>query len=452
MDYPIWDPAIGPGVLMALVAVTHVIVSHFAIGGGLILAVSETIAVRRRDEELRALVRRSSLVLILVSTVFGAISGVGIWVVAGLVSPGAISTLIRNYVWAWAVEWVFFFVEIVAALIYYNTWDKISKRAHLLVIWIYFVSAYLSLVVINGIITFMLTPGQWLATHQFWDGFFNPTYWPSVVLRTGICILMGTAFIVLAALKSAPAARPRLMRYLGLWVGAGALIAYAGYRWWESTLPESIRSLFLGTDASLPALADTRWFLLWSLTATLAFGVVFLLAMPRAMRLAPAVLLAVVAFAFFGGYERLREGVRKPYLIHDHTFSNGIRVAEIPELRDEGLLSKARWAVFAAEHPASSPGRATFLAQCASCHTLDGYQAIRPLLPEDPDMIYSVVYTLYDQAEPFLELEPGVTVDKSELDYPFMPPFVGTEEEMDQLVEYLASLVASTADQEARLQ
>jgi hypothetical protein len=28
------------------------------------------------------------------------------------------------------------------------------------------------------------------------------------------------------------------------------------------------------------------------------------------------------------------------------------------------------------------------------------------------------------------------------LDYPFMPPFVGTEEEMEALVEYLASLTA----------
>ena len=67
MDYPIWDPSIGPGMLMATVAIAHVIVSHFAIGGGLILAVSETIAVRRDDEQLRALVKRSSLVLILVS-------------------------------------------------------------------------------------------------------------------------------------------------------------------------------------------------------------------------------------------------------------------------------------------------------------------------------------------------------------------------------------------------
>ena len=40
MDYPIWDIAMGGGVLMGIVAITHVIVSHFAIGGGLLIAVT----------------------------------------------------------------------------------------------------------------------------------------------------------------------------------------------------------------------------------------------------------------------------------------------------------------------------------------------------------------------------------------------------------------------------
>ncbi len=77
MDYPVWDVAMGGSVLMAVVAITHVIVSHFAVGGGLLIAVTETLAVRRGDSAFRDLARRSSLVLILVSTVFGAISGVG---------------------------------------------------------------------------------------------------------------------------------------------------------------------------------------------------------------------------------------------------------------------------------------------------------------------------------------------------------------------------------------
>ena len=45
-------------------------------------------------------------------------------------------------------------------------------------------------------------------------------------------------------------------------------------------------------------------------------------------------------------------------------------------------------------------------------------------------------------ADPFTSLEPGQAVDMASLDYPFMPPFVGTEEEMEALVEYLASLTA----------
>ena len=123
MDYPVWDLTMGGSLLMALVAIPHVIVSHFAVGGGLLIAVTETLSVRRGDPELRDLARRSSLVLILVSTVFGAISGVGIWVVAGLISPAAISALIHTYVWGWAMEWVFFILEIVAALVYYATWE-----------------------------------------------------------------------------------------------------------------------------------------------------------------------------------------------------------------------------------------------------------------------------------------------------------------------------------------
>jgi len=442
VDYPIWDIAIGGGVLMGLVAISHVIVSHFAIGGGLLIAVTETLAVKRGDVEMRNLAKRSSLVLILFSTVFGAISGVGIWVVAGLISPAAISTLIRNYVWAWAIEWVFFFVEIVAALIYYATWEKVSKRVHVMIGWIYFVTAYLSLVVINGIVTFMLTPGEWLSTGAFWDGFFNPTYWPSLVLRTGITLLMATAFMTFAATRASAEARPRLARYMGWWLLAGVLVSYAGYRWWEAALPESVQGLFAGASPALASLAGTRHLLLWSLAAAMILGGIFLLALPRAARVVPLIAIAIASFSFFGGYERLREGVRKPYLIHDFMFANGVRIDEIGRLNDSGILSKARWAAHQSAGSEHATGRAVFRAQCSSCHTIDGYQAIRPLLPDDPDMTYGVLYTMYEQGEAYADLAPGETVAKSDLDYPFMPPFVGTEEEMAALAEYLGEIQA----------
>ena len=447
MDYPIWDIAIGGGVLMGIVAITHVIVSHFAIGGGLLIAVTETLAVRRNDSEMRDLAKRSSLVLILFSTVFGAISGVGIWVVAGLISPAAISALIRNFVWGWAIEWVFFIVEIVAALVYFATWNKISKRAHVMVIWIYFIAAYLSLVIINGIVTFMLTPGKWLQTGAFWDGFFNPTYFPSLLLRTGIAILMAVAFMVWPARKASAEARPRLNRYLGLWAVVGALISYAGYRWWESALPESTRDLFLGDGALLDGLAFTRHEVMWSVALFLVLSIIFLLALPKMAKVIPLLLITIAAFSFFGSYERLREGTRKPFIIHDYMFSNGVLVDEIGELNENGMLSKARWAARVTSTNSVEMGRQVFDAQCRSCHTIDGYLSIRELAPEDPDMTYSILYALYDQGEMFTALEPGEAVAMGDLNYPFMPPFVGTEEEMEALVDFIASL--TTPDGEA---
>jgi cytochrome d ubiquinol oxidase subunit I len=497
MDYPIWDLTIGGSMLMALIAIPHVIVSHFAIGGGLVIAVTETLSVRRGDAQLRDLAKRSSLVLILVSTVFGAISGVGIWVVAGLVAPGAISALIHTYVWGWAIEWVFFVLEIVAALVYYTTWDKIAKGTHLLVGWLYFIAAYLSLVIINGIITFMLTPGRWLETGAFWDGFFNPTYWPSLVMRTGICLLMATAFMVFPAMRSAAGDRDRVLRYLGWWFVAGALVAYGGYRWWEASLPDTVRNLFRGAAPALATLAATRHFALWSLAVALVVAVVILVARPRLARPLTAMVLAVAAFAFFGGYERLREGVRKPFLIHSHLFSNGLRVDQIADINAHGVLQKAGWAAHDATDDAVGEGRQVFRAQCASCHTLDGYQSIRAALPSVADvlavaadepagtgrvafatecarchqdmtyedmrgslpsagevradpgmirdlnqgMISATLVKLHEMGDAYVAADRTRMIDTRAFQVPYMPPAVGTAAELEALAAYLDSLV-----------
>jgi hypothetical protein len=495
MDYPVWDVAIGGGMLMAIVAIAHVIVSHFAIGGGLLIVVTEAISVRREDAELRGLARRSSLLLILVSTVFGAISGVGIWVVAGLISPAAISTLIHTYVWGWAIEWVFFILEIVAALIYYTTWDKISKGTHLLVGWLYVVSAYLSLVVINGIITFMLTPGRWLETQAFWDGFFNPTYWPSLLLRTGIAVLMATAFMVFPALSTSSERRTGVLRYLGWWMVGGVLVSYIGYRWWEAELPATVRNLFSGPEPALGSLAVTRSFTLWALTAALVVGVLILITAPRLARVATAVVMAMAAFAFFGGYERLREGVRKPFLVHSHIFSNGLLVSEIGAIDRDGVLARSGWAARGTEDP-STIGRQIFRTQCASCHTVDGYQGIREALPSYDDllsvasdqppghgkltfetecagchpdvgfadmrdmlptanemaadremmldlnrgMIFMTVAQLQEMGEAYGVAPQGQVIDTTAFFSPYMPPFVGADEELEALAGYLALL------------
>src|SRR5512137_2274035 len=131
MNFPVWDPPLlGGGVLIAVVAILHVFVSHFAVGGGFFLVLTERRARRAGDAAWLGYVRGHSRVFALLTLVFGAISGVGIWWTIALVHPTATSALIHTFVWAWAIEWVFFFVEIGAALIYYYGWDRLDGPTH----------------------------------------------------------------------------------------------------------------------------------------------------------------------------------------------------------------------------------------------------------------------------------------------------------------------------------
>jgi len=446
VDYPIWNPGVGGGVLIGIVAIAHVLVSHFAIGGGFAIALLETLAVRRKDAAARALAKRSSLMLILVSTVFGAISGVGIWFTIGLVQPAATSALIHNYVWGWAAEWGFFILEVATALAYWATWDKVRPRAHLLIIWLYFFAAYMSLVIIQGILAFMLTPGRWLATHSFWDGILNPTYLPGLLLRTGICLILAGTYLTLAALREKDAAaRTRLVRLLAGIQVAGALVAYGGYRWWEAALPAPVRAVFARGKPLLPSLAATRHLALWALAAVLIVSV-FALLLAGAHRWPTAVIAMVAAFAFFGGYERLREGSRKPFVIRDFMFSNGIYVSDIADANQRGILARAPWAARGSGGDGLAMGRAVFRAECAACHTLDGYLSIRKLVaPVDPDMLHGILATMQAEGD---EIASGRVVhdghvDTQKLDYPLMPPLVGTQAEVDALATYLLSLKPS---------
>jgi len=68
MNYPIWDiPA--SGLLIAGVAIIHVFISHFAIGGGLFLVLFERRARREGDSALLQYVQHHSRFFLLLTLV-----------------------------------------------------------------------------------------------------------------------------------------------------------------------------------------------------------------------------------------------------------------------------------------------------------------------------------------------------------------------------------------------
>ena len=419
MNYPVWELGIGGGVLIAIVSILHVFVSHFAVGGGLWLVVTEMRANRTNDKELRVFVKTHSRFFMLLTLVFGAISGVGIWVTIGLVSPHGISALIHGYVWGWAMEWVFFFIEIVAAIVYYYGWDRLSKKTHQTMGWIYFIAAFMSLVIINGIVTFMLTPDGWLENHDFWTGFFNPTYWPSALIRTfGGIAIAGMFTLLTAANLPRGDFRWRVTRWNAGWAVA-SMIGVIACAWWYGQV--NVAEVWSGNQAllgAIPVLPTVVLLFKIGLVVTLAMSLVPLM-LPKGWNRVGVVLLLAAGWLAMGAGEWTREAGRKPFTIHGYLYSNGMLVDQVAEYESSGMLAGTKWISPAATDDPVRLGHDLFLAWCQPCHTMNGYNGLRPFLA-------------YWNAETVASLIPRVGHMRA-----LMPPWYGTDQENEAITAYL---------------
>ncbi|MBI2001165.1 MAG: cytochrome ubiquinol oxidase subunit I [candidate division NC10 bacterium] len=423
MNYPIWDlPILGGGVLIGTIAILHVFVSHFAIGGGLFLVLTERKAYRDNDADLLAYLRTHSTFFVLVVLVFGAVSGVGIWWSIGLVSPAATSTLIHVFVWVWAMEWVAFFTEIAAAFVYYYGWDRLSRPTHLAVGWIYFGAAWLSLFQINGILTFMLTPGQWLQSRSLVDAFFNPTMWPSAVIRTAVAVaLAGLYALVTASVNPSADLRQRLTRYAAKWLLLGAAVIPVGGLWYIASLPPLAREISMGGAPAVTIFAG-----LTILFSALLVGLIFVSGYlyPRSFNIGLALIAVVIGLMTTGVTEWVREAVRKPYIIYGYMWSNSIRVADEWTLQESGLLPRAKWAAVSDASVGSQlrAGEEVFRVACQSCHTVHGYNGIRVMVKGWPRALIRYSLDHLDELKGF------------------MPPFIGSNAEREALTDWLYAI------------
>lgn len=425
MNFPLWDvPLLGGGMLIGIIAILHVCVAYLAVGGGLYLVLTERKARRENDEGLLASVRRHSKFFVLVTLVFGAVSGVGIWWSIGLVHPSATSALIHIFVWGWAIEWVFFFLEIIAAYIYFYGWDKLDPATHLKIGWIYFWGAFMSLVVINGILAFMLTPGEWTEGQgTFWQAYFNPSMLPSLIVRTGVCIAMAGIFaLITGSSESSLALRGKIVRYASKWVLVGAGLIPVGALWYVASIPPLAREISMG-GAPVVTLFAGASIGLSVLIVVGAFVGPYLF--PKSFHVTGGFFMALLAILVTGVTEWVREAVRKPYVIYGYMYSNAVKPPEADAL-NAGFLAGTKWAMLSEEEAADPVrhGEKMFRFQCQSCHTVNGFNAIRPMVkgwsPEFLD--YQLLH---------LDELKG-----------YMPPFRGTAEERQALIAFLSSLNA----------
>jgi len=457
MHYPWWYvPAITSPMLIAIIAVLHVLVAHYAVGGGFFLAVETAYAYKTNDREYLAYLRKHAQFFILLTVVFGAITGVGIWWTIGLASPLATELLIRTFVFGWATEWVFFVLEITSAFIFFYWWGHLRPKTHIAMGWIYAWAAWISLVLITGITAFMLHPGDWLEKRTFWSGFLNPQFIPQTLARTGGAFLLSSLYVYLHAsicassqrlhdLVEQRSTRPALL---------GAVLIVAGGVGWYINLPQSAREALFAASA-------LNIFVGLIFVST---GAVFVLLLLGPLRKpgwirSPGFAAALLAFGViaFATGEFIREAIRKPYVVYNVVFGNQIYAeqAELDRLRTDGYLEGGVWTrqyvrahypqlvvggkqedgrlvggkidrqrLLALPQPDRQKlGAVIFMYHCNDCHALgQGYSAAgplmqgwtRPMVREMIDQLHTVRFV--------------------------MPPWCGTPEEAELLADFLMSI------------
>jgi cytochrome bd-type quinol oxidase subunit 1 len=430
MHYPLWDvPGLGGGLVIAGIAIFHVVIAHFAVGAGILNVLTERRARKTGDSLLLSFVRDNSNFLIYLAFVAGALSGVGIWFSIGLDSPEGTTFLIRLFLWVWAMEWVFFLVELASGYVYYYTWDRISARAHVAVGWIYAASAFMSLVMINGILTFMLTPGAWLQTGSLWDAWYNPSFLPSLCIRVVSSLALAGIFVTMVATRKKKyerADRERLVAWAAhFMLPLGLMPVFA--IWYFDRVPAAARDLALGG-----AFAMTAMFAFGVVTSFLVGVYAFfgMLRKARDINFETAALMATIAIIATASMEFVREGIRKPYLITDVMYANGILVAEKDRFQTEGLLAQSAWIQPDTVHfkGTVAEGEAVYRAQCLRCHQVTGYNGMVPLIKDWNRALVTTTLDHLDQIKGF------------------MPPFIGTDPEKHALANYLMTLTKTGLD------
>lgn len=456
MNLPVWDMnGLSGGLVIATIAVIHVFVAQFAVGGGFFLLLAEYRGHREKSAPILRWVHRHTRFFLLLTLVFGSLTGVGIWLVISMVAPGGTSLLIREFVYAWAAEWVFFLAEILALFLYAASFarareGRMPARDHMLLGAAYAGFAFLSLFVINGIISFMLTPGAWLQNGDFWSAFFNPGFWPSLLFRSGLSFVLAGMFgLITATAIPDEETRGNMVSFCAQWICLPFALMLIGIVWYVSALPEEVR---LGMQRRTD---DIRPFVRSFLdTAPVLFlaGMFLFIRFPRKAYLPYVAVVLSLGLIVAGSFEWIRETARRPWLVYGHMYSNGITAYDGGLMKEKGVFALSGWsrlraagpegfAVDGEGHPDGSGGkgaaelasldpeqrarfsRFVFTQQCANCHGLGA-----PLL--------DILPRIRGRGEAGI----AALLAGQGLISPYMPPFFGTDEERHMLAAWLAAL------------
>lgn len=409
------------GMVIGGLGIFHVFLAQFAIGGGMLLCYFEWLAQSGKNPHARAFSDGFFKVLVLVSFVAGALTGVGMWFTSIQVSPQTIGLMIDTFHWLWAVEWLFFAMEICAGYTFYRFGARLPDKVRMRLLVVYSVASWASLFWINGILAWQLTPGTWLESGDIWAGFFNPSFFPSLFFRTIVAMTLAglAACVVINTMTELTREeRASLIQRAAHFLAPMVLMPVLG-GWFLWVIPDDSRSWLMGGS-----IAMTMFLTMAAGTSAIIAGyaIVGLLRQKLYINGATATVLVVLAFAATGAGEFVREGARKPYTVRQVLYSNAIAPADMARLRARGSVTDDIYPLRDSARYVSDQlrlGAKVYRFQCSACHTMAGQNGVIHL------------------AGSWTREQMRMNIAKLQHTKAFMPPFAGNAAEVEALVQLI---------------
>lgn len=447
MNWPPIDvPILGRSGLIALIALLHIpFFVNFVMGAPVIAVISEWLGKRTGNPRYDQFSKHLAT-MAFVTVGVGAFGGIGLVATNIGLFPRFFAAGAGIFFWPLVLEIGAFLLEAVGIAVYRYTWDKHKhKTGHLIIGWVAAFGAWLSGFIINGLASFMLTPGKWVQSKQILDAWFNPSFLPSFTHRAVAAFSITGFFMIIYSLWMARRSKTDeektyaewSLRYAGKWaLIATALQFFPGV--WYLTSVERGTSLAAPEGSVIPKLLNGQLTFFWFggiILAATAILLVYFLSVQNPKQglktlgrlgLILSVLLIITTTAFMGF---TRERSRKPYLVYGVIYGNQMMVdmmkgnapaaappAETnpPQTADETEVGMG--------DPAA--GQVVFeTGICKACHSLNGDGGSIKALDGVGDR---------RSAENIRELL-GAPPEG-------MPPFTGSPEEVNNLVAFLSGL------------
>lgn len=449
MDFPMFHlDWLNDRFLIAVIAIIHVLINHgLAVGFIPYITWLEQKGVQNSapdqitDFAWDKMVYHKMMVAFIITTTIGAMTGVGIWFSAALVSPASIGSLIRVFYWAWFTEWLVFVTEVILILIYFLTWKKANKSLrekikHIRFGWFLAFASWITMVIIVSILGFMMDPGNWNTDKSLLNGFTNPIYLPQLAFRTPAAMLVAGVFgMLLTTIFSGKGTemRQKAIKYGGQWVLLWTPFAIIGAIYYWNVMPAAMKdnmSVAVGSMDFARYYDLLKYFIIGAagLSVVLALGAIF---KPQKINFMIVLFPCLFVMGFLGIFERVREFVRKPYIIGNYMYSNLIRQEDYPLLKKDGILRHATYTTVHEITPENEveAGRNIFMLTCSRCHTSRGVNSI-----------VDVFEKMYGKGKPFQTEALAAYIPSMHNGRAFMPPFPGNEQELNALAKYIKHL------------